>query len=228
MNNPPITQSNPSTAITPSSQQPGALAAPADIMECLGQLDRNDMLCIVKQAKKEELTIKKNEISARLHDVTTQLTDLKGELDAIGPARIKEIDLKGFQKVAANLADLGFGKFNAAITYQNRDDDRKVYTYKVMILKAGNTSVGYGGGAEMELKLPFDQATKLLLKQIAQVTAEVQSIQQELLEVKKEFSNIPEMLDAARANIAEIMAERTKGGREFLALIRNRKVVVEA
>ena len=56
-------------------------------MAVLGQANKDDVLLILKQAKREELTAKKTGITARLDQAQAAANEISNKLSAIGPSR---------------------------------------------------------------------------------------------------------------------------------------------
>jgi hypothetical protein len=218
----------PGSSLVINPQSTGVLAphtAPTDIMGMLGVVNREDLLAILKQAKREELTEKKNAINGRLQAAQKEQAALQQTLDAIGPARQKDISLVAYQDAAKELTHLGFGKLTVAITFTGRVDDEKHYAYQITI-KDPSAPTYSQDKLEKSIVLPFDQDTKRLFREIANATRNVEEIQQELLAVKKDFANIPELVEAARAELARVMVGNVKGGEDLLNRLFKKRAVV--
>jgi len=226
------------TTKTPAPQAALALATshetgmtlpqqPQNIMAVLGQANKDDVLLILKQAKREELTAKKTGITARLDQAQAAGNEISGKLTLIGPSRKGEIDTKAAERAAKALVEAGFGKFGVEVTFDNCNDEKKVYEYTIKVVETTEGTSSYNRDKfTLDATLPFDAETKDLLKQGLKAQQRVSDIQQELLEVKKDFANIPELIEAARADIARRVVATYQGGQEFLDEIGRRKQVI--
>jgi len=210
-----------------TSQQINALAQPRTVDDVLGAATSEDILSVLRQNVKDNLTQQRNEISARLLKQEQQIAAVRTVYDAMGPEGIKDVDRSAAEEIAGLLTRNGFGKSKVEVEFDGRDEAKKVFSYSLKIIDAHKTDEAYDRTIiERSLTVPFSAEAKKLQRQILDLTKVKQAIEQELMQVKKDFGNIDEHINAARAELGRKRINRLAGGSDLLAQLTRKKAVV--
>ena len=229
-----MTTSTPSTntqelgLTLPGTMAPGMLAAPRNIKDLMGNPDSSTLINFMKFARKSMLTKQKNEVSEHLGDLHRQKAAIQTTLAKIGPDRIGEISLNDASDAADCLTNAGFGKYAAEVAFDGRDDNKKVYTYTIKIVKTGTKKDDYNRNLVTTTStITFDADTKKLLKQIAGFDKEIETVETELLGVKSDFAKLEDWVEEKKAMMAVQQIAGLEDGRAQLEKFLGKKVVAE-
>ena len=224
-----MTQANINNAMILSpinANQMSAFQQPTTVDQVLGAATSEDILSVLRQGVKDDLTQRRNEISVRLSRAEGKITEVRTQYDALGPAGIAEIDTEAATQIAAMITKNGFGKAKVEVTFGGRDEAKKIHTYTLKITDPGETSSYSSAIMEKDITVPFSTEAKKLHKQIVDMIKAKQEIEKELMEVKKSFANIDEHMAAARAELGRKRINKLDGGAELLASLTKKKPIV--
>ncbi len=212
----------------PGSVIPGMLSAPRNVMELMGNPDSSTMINFMRFARKSMLTKSKTEVSERLGGIHKARQLLLDTLAKIGPSRKDEIDMHLAREAAAAITEAGFGKYEAKLEYANRDDNKKVYTFTVTVIKSGTKDGAYQSVLlTTTTSITFDADTKKFLKQIAGLDKDIEAVETELLAVKSDFAKLDEWVEEKKAMIAVQQIAGLSDGRAQLEKFLGKAVVAE-
>ena len=209
-----------------NNNQMAAFAQPTTVDQVMGAATSEDILSVLRQSVKDTLTQRRNEISARLSRAEGKITEVRSQYDAIGPAGIAEIDTEAAMQIAAMITKNGFGKAKVVVTFDGRDEAKKIHSYTLKITNPEEASSYRETIVEQDITVPFTAEAKKLHRQIMDLIKAKQDIEQELMAVKKDFGNIDEHIAAARATLGRKRINKLTGGAELLAELSGRKPVV--
>jgi len=188
---------------------------PNDLFEMLGPVNKDDLIVIVKQARKADLTQKINVAVAKLAELEGHVTSLTQEFEAIGPDMAESINISDAEAAAKALRDAGFGKFKAAIKYGGRDDKARRYNFEVVITDRDDSSQWSYKHTKCVNK-PFPAKAKNLVRQMALAKIKVRKQNTVLVALKDEATRLNDLAEATHAELATMIAQQTKQGRQVL------------
>ena len=189
---------------------------PNDLFEMLGPVNKDDLIVIVKQARKADLTQKINVAVAKLAELEGHVTSLTQEFEAIGPDMAESINISEAEAAAKALRDAGFGKFKAAIKYGGRDDKARRYNFEVVITDRDDSSQWASDKHTKYVNKPFPAKAKTLVRQMALAKIKVRKQNTVLVALKDEATRLNDLAEATHAELATMIAQQTKQGRQVL------------
>ena len=207
---------SPVNAMVLAAPQSAALTTPngepKDIYDMLGPINKDDLIVIVKQAKKTELDAAITVSVGKLGKLEAAIAAANAQLATIGPQLCAAIDLSKYEAAAKALKAAGLGAYKVAVAFKGRDEKARRYDYEVTIKQSSS----YSAEHSKTVSKPLTAETKKLHKTLAALKASVTKQNAELMGLKNDISRLDDLAEAAHAELATMIARRTNSGRDIL------------
>jgi hypothetical protein len=212
--------------INASAEQVTALSHPRTVSDVLGAATTQDFEAVMRQQLRDNFIRVRNEVSGRLTAVEKKITEARKTYDAIGPSLAGKVDTSIATEIAELINKNGFGKAAVEVKFEGRDEEKKLFNYEVAVVDPKDASSYSREYVNKKVTQPFTAEAKKLHKDIIEMLKAKQSIENELLKVKRDMANLDEHVQAARAEMGRERIKKLAGGEEFLNKLTKTKPVV--
>ena len=197
-----------------------ASAGQNSMLQVAGRVTNDDIVAIFISKHQENMNMRRLRADRDLRSTNGVIKQIETELAAIGPEVAKTVKFKEATKIAEQLNAGGFGKFEARVSLEGTKLDDKTWTIEISVGKVEKSQYAstptFTSVASKEIVLPFTKAAIDLARDLKDHQEELLAAQAELLEIKRELSNIPQLQLRARAKLAELALSKTEEGQEIL------------
>lgn len=189
-----------------------------------GTIDKDDVIAITVAAYEGKLLNDEKVLRQAITQAGKKLQgaeeQIRKEIDQVIKKRANDSKLKA---ACEALGKAGFGKFVPKVIAQEvlRQDKTIVIamTASVVGIETNRADRGgrYGTGLSISEEVPLAASHKALKKKKAEILSEIQEIEDQVLQVKKDLSNLARTERQAKAKLAMVTLERSSEGRALLA-----------
>ncbi|MFI5379020.1 MAG: hypothetical protein ACHRHE_06980 [Tepidisphaerales bacterium] len=210
---------------TQNAQNPLALAANAaanqnGMLQVAGRVTNDDIVAIFIAKHEEAMHMKKLQAEQEMRNTNAAIKQIEEDMEAEGPRALKSVKFKDAALIAEKLNAGGFGKFEARVTLEGTKLDDKTWTIEIAVVKVAEKTDSYSSDtavASKEIIVPFTREAVSLAGDLRAHQRELVNTQTELLDIKRQLSNIPSLMLRARARLAELALSKTEEGQQILA-----------
>lgn len=197
-----------------------ASAGQNSLLQVAGRVTNDDIVAIFISKHQENMNLRRLRADRDLRTTNGVIKQIETELAAIGPEVAKTVKFKEATKIAEQLNAGGFGKFEARVSLEGTKLDDQTWTIEISVGKVEKSQYietpTFTAVASKEIIFPFTKAAIDLARDLKDHQEELLAAQAELLEIKRELSNIPQLQLRARAKLAELALSKTDEGQEIL------------
>ena len=196
-----------------------------------GHITNEDIVAVAIDGHEEVMNSRKLVAERDMRRTQASINALEENLAKIGPEVLKTIKFDESQAIAAQLNASGFGAFEAKVSLEGTKLDDKTWTFGISVVKKGDPKLSYDNDTTIVAKeaiVAFTDEARDLVSQILVRKQEMANIQADLLDIKKQLSNIPQLQRRARANLARMALSKTEEGREILAGVMGTKALPDS
>ena len=196
-----------------------------------GHITNEDIVAVAIDGHEEVMNSRKLVAERDMRRTQASINALEENLAKIGPEVLKTIKFDESQVIAAQLNASGFGAFEAKVSLEGTKLDDQTWTFEVSVVKKADPKSEYSTESVIVSKeaiVAFTDEARDLVSQIFVRKQEMANIQADLLDIKKQLSNIPQLQRRARANLARLALSKTEEGREILAGVMGTKALPDS